>query len=153
MQINGHPYLHHPASAWFNLAECIRSTSATWAKSSWESYVTEPEDDPRVFCNLPQLSFGTAEGLIPLASTDQGAVIFGATQVHGISMGVVVQGSEGDWVGHAMTFAEWLYRYLVGGEMTGWDSAVFYPGPVLLEYLPTGPGQRMWETYGPERGM
>ncbi|KAF5999367.1 hypothetical protein BOG92_007710 [Streptomyces sp. WAC00263] len=68
-------------------------------------------------------------------------------------MGVVVQGSEGDWVGHAMTFAEWLYRYLVGGEMTGWDSAVFNPGPVLLEYLPTGPGQRMWETYGPERGM
>ncbi|MEY2249117.1 hypothetical protein AB8A21_40400 [Streptomyces sp. BF23-18] len=153
VQINGHLYLHHPASEWFNLAEHIRSTSATWAESAWESYVTEPEDDPRVFCNLPQLSFGTAEGLIPLASTDQGGQVFAATQVHGTSAGVVVQGSEGDWAGHAMTFAEWLYRYLVGEEMIGWDSAVFYPGSVLLEYLPTEPNQRTWETYGPERGM
>ncbi|MCX5097863.1 hypothetical protein OOK36_56560 [Streptomyces sp. NBC_00365] len=62
---------------------------------------------------------------------------------------MVVQGAEGDWVGHAMGFSEWLYRYLIGEEMAGWDSAAFYPGPVRLEYRrqdranaprrPTGP--------------
>ncbi|WP_245173463.1 SMI1/KNR4 family protein [Streptomyces aureus] len=108
VQINEHLYLHHPASEWFNLAEHVRSTSASWTESAWESYVTEPENDPRIFCNLPQLSFGTSEGLIPLASTDQGGQVFAATKVLGISAGVVVQGSEGDWAGHAMTFAEWL---------------------------------------------
>ncbi len=40
-----------------------------------------------------------------------------------------------------MTFAEWLYRYLFGEEMAGWDSAAFYPGPVRLEFPPAGPGQ------------
>lgn len=52
-----------------------------------------------------------------------------------------------------MGFSEWLYRYLIGEEMAGWDSAAFYRGPVQLEYPPTGPGQRTQEAYGPERGM
>ena len=38
-----------------------------------------------------------------------------------------------------MGFSEWLYRYLIGEETAGWDSAAFYPGPVQLEYPPTGP--------------
>ncbi|MCX4534870.1 SMI1/KNR4 family protein [Streptomyces sp. NBC_00841] len=153
VQINGHLCLSHPASDWRNLGEEIRSTSATWSESAWEFYVTGPDDDPRVFCNLPQLSFGTAEGLVPLASTDQGAAVFGAPQVHGFSDGVVVQGEEGDWVAHSMTFAEWLYRYLIGEEMAGWDSATFYPGPVRLEYPPAGPGQRTRQASGPARGV
>ncbi|MFG2369723.1 hypothetical protein ACGFY3_50660 [Streptomyces mirabilis] len=153
VQINGHLALSHPASGRFNLGEDIHSMSATWAESAWESHVTGPDDDPRVLCSLPHLTFGTAEGLIPLAATDQGAAIFGARRVHGFADGVVVQGSEGDWVGHAMAFAEWLYRYLIGQEMAGWDSTVFYPGPVELEYPPTGPGQRTQVAYGPERGM
>ncbi|MGW4205270.1 hypothetical protein [Streptomyces sp. NPDC004726] len=65
----------------------------------------------------------------------------------------MVQGSEGDWAGHPMDFAEWLYRYLIGDEMAGWDSAAFYPGPVRLEFLPTEPGERTREVRGPERGM
>ncbi|MFF7334963.1 hypothetical protein [Streptomyces sp. NPDC008150] len=153
VQINGHLFLAHPATGRFNLGEDIRSTSATWAQSAWQSYVTGPDDDPRVFCDLSHLTFGTAQGLVPLAATDQGAAIFGAPQVHGFTDGVVVQGSEGDWAGHAMTFAEWLYRYLTGEEMAGWDSTVFYPGPVLLEYLPVEPGQRARVAHGPERGM
>lgn len=52
-----------------------------------------------------------------------------------------------------MGFSEWLYRYLIGEETAGWDSAAFYPGSVRLEYPPTGPGQRTQEAYGPERGM
>ncbi|MER5482088.1 hypothetical protein ABT024_02565 [Streptomyces sp. NPDC002812] len=60
----------------------------------------------------------------------------------------MVQGSEGDWAGHAMDFAEWLYRYLTGEEMAGWASAALHPGPVLLEYLPTGPDERTHKAYG-----
>lgn len=153
VQINGHLCLSHPASEWWNLGEEIRRVSEAWPESAWESHVTGPDDDPRVFCNLPQLSFGTAEGLVLLAATDQGAAVFGARQVHGSSNGVVVQGEEGDWAGHSMTFAEWLYRYLIGEEMTGWDSATFSSGPVLLEYLPTVPGQHTRDAHGPERGM
>ncbi|WP_405638661.1 SMI1/KNR4 family protein [Streptomyces uncialis] len=153
VQINGHLSLAHPASGSWNLGAEMRSTSATWAGSSWESHVTGPDDDPRVFCALPQLSFGTPEGLVPLTSTDQGARVFTAPQVHGFPEGVVVQGSEGDWVGHPMPFAEWLYRYLIGEEMAGWDSGTFYPGPVRMEYPPAVPGRPVREACGPERGM
>ncbi|MFE7044421.1 hypothetical protein ACFU9X_34845 [Streptomyces atratus] len=51
------------------------------------------------------------------------------------------------------TFAEWLYRYLIGEETADWDSATLYPGPVLLEYLPTAPGQRTRDAHGPEHGL
>lgn len=153
VQINGHLTLSHPASGLWNLGEDIRTNSQVWADSTWESYVTGPDDDPRVFCQLPELRFGTADGLIPIAGTDQGAAVFIAPTVHGFCDGVVVQGSEGDWVGHPMTFAEWLYRYLIGEEMAGWDSAFFYAGPVQLEYPPAEPGQPTHETYGPDRGM
>jgi hypothetical protein len=78
---------------------------------------------------------------MPIAATDQGAAVFVAPSVHGVSDGVVMQGAEGDRVGHPMTFAEWLYRYLIGEEMAGWDSTAFYPGPVWLEYPPAGPGR------------
>ncbi|GHF36219.1 hypothetical protein GCM10018783_00620 [Streptomyces griseosporeus] len=65
----------------------------------------------------------------------------------------MVQGSEGDWVGHPITFAEWLYRYLIGEAMAGWDSKAFYPGPVCLEYPPAGPDQPTRQAYGPDRSM
>ncbi|MFJ3877160.1 SMI1/KNR4 family protein [Streptomyces sp. NPDC090077] len=155
VQLNGHLGLSsHPACAWRNLGEAIRSDVEgrnEWR--AWEDDDLEPGADPRVICNRPQIIFGTPDGLIPLADTDQGAAIFLAPEVHGFPDGIVVQGSEGDWVGHPMNFAEWLYRYLIGEEMAGWDSAALYPGPVLLEYLPTGPDQRTREVYGPERSM
>ncbi|MCX4960868.1 hypothetical protein [Streptomyces virginiae] len=88
-----------------------------------------------------------------LADTDQGARIYLAPEVHGFPDGVVVQGPDGDWAGHPMTFAEWLHRYLSGEEMAGWGSAAHYPGPVLLEYPASEPGQPPREVYGPERGM
>ncbi|MET8968716.1 hypothetical protein [Streptomyces hydrogenans] len=154
VQLNGHLYLSsHPACTWRELGEEIRSTSSIWAESRWESYDLEPDEDPRVICNRPQIDFGTPDGLIPLASTDQGAAVFLAPEVHGFPDGVVVQGAEGEWAGHRMAFAEWLYRYLIGEEMAGWDSETFHPGPVRLEYLPAGPGERTREVYGPERGM
>ncbi|MEU6935078.1 hypothetical protein [Streptomyces sp. NPDC046374] len=155
VQLNGHLYLSsHPACTWRNLGEEIRSDAETWSEwRAWESDDLEPDADPRVICNRPQITFGSSDGLIPLASTDQGAAIFVASQVHGYPDGIVVQGSEGDWSGHPMNFAEWLHRYLTGEEMAGWGSAVLHPGPVLLEYLPTGPDERSREVYGPERDM
>ncbi|MFC8654237.1 SMI1/KNR4 family protein [Streptomyces parvus] len=154
VQLNGHLYLSsHPGCAGRELGEEIRSTSRVWTESLWESYDLAPAEDPRVICNRPEITFGTSDGLIPLAGTDQGAAIFLAPEVHGFPDGVVVQGAEGEWAGHAMTFAEWLYRYLNGEEMAGWDSAAFYPGPVRLEYLPTEPGERTREAYGPDRGL
>lgn len=57
-----------------SLGEEIRSASEVWSASAWDSYITGPDDDPRVFCELPRLSFGTAAGLVPIAATDQGAV-------------------------------------------------------------------------------
>ncbi|MEU6614615.1 SMI1/KNR4 family protein [Streptomyces sp. JL1001] len=154
VQLNGHLYLSsHPGCAGRELGEEIRSTSRVWTESLWESYDLAPAEDPRVICNRPEITFGTSDGLIPLAGTDQGAAIFLAPEVHGFPDGVVVQGAEGEWAGHAMTFAEWLYRYLNGEEMAGWDSAAFYPGPVWLEYLPTEPGERTREAYGPDRGL
>ncbi|MFD4589008.1 SMI1/KNR4 family protein [Streptomyces sp. NPDC058434] len=77
VQLNGHLGLSsHPACAWRELGEEIRSTSGIWAESLWESYDLEPDEDPRVICNRPQITFGTPDGLISLASTDQGAAIF-----------------------------------------------------------------------------
>jgi hypothetical protein len=105
VQLNGHLCLSsHPACAWRNLSEEIRSDADGWTEwRAGESEDLEPHEDPRVLGNRPQLTFGTPDGFIPIASTDQGAAV--------------------------------------------------YPGPVLLEYLPTGPGRRTREVYGPERGM
>ncbi|MER7821426.1 hypothetical protein ABTX85_02445 [Streptomyces sp. NPDC096097] len=154
VQLHGHLHLSHPACAWRDLGKEIRDDAETWNEwRAWESEVLEPDADPRVICNRPHIVFGTPDGLIPLCGTDQGAAVFLAPEVHGFPDGVVVQGRAGDWVGHPMTFAEWLYRYLIGEEMAGWDSTAHYPGPVRLEYLPTGPGERTREVYGPERGI
>ncbi|GAA3482166.1 hypothetical protein GCM10018966_066980 [Streptomyces yanii] len=89
-----------------------------------------------MICNRPRITFGTPDGLIPLASTDQGAAIFLAPEVHGFPDGVVAQGAEGEWAGHPMSFAEWLYRNLIGENMAGWDSAAFYPGPSCWSTCP-----------------
>ncbi|MEV7525951.1 hypothetical protein [Streptomyces sp. NPDC091371] len=155
VQLNGHLFLSsHPACAWRNLGEQIRSDAKGWDEwREWESEDLEPDADPRVICNRPQITFGSADGLIPLADTDQGAAIFAASEVHGYPDGIVVQGAEGDWAGHPMSFAEWLYRYLTGEEMAGWGSAVLHTGPTRLEYLPTGPGERTREVHGPERDV
>ncbi|WP_328863628.1 SMI1/KNR4 family protein [Streptomyces virginiae] len=150
VQLHWHLYLTSRA----DLGEMIRDESQTWNEwRAWESRELAPDEDPRVFCNRPQIIFGTPDGLIPLADTDQGARIYLAPEVHGFPDGVVVQGPDGDWAGHPMTFAEWLHRYLSGEEMAGWGSAAHYPGPVLLEYPASEPGQPPREVYGPERGM
>ncbi|RST04396.1 SMI1/KNR4 family protein [Streptomyces sp. WAC07149] len=152
-QINHHLYLHRPTDGWWDLGTWMRRTSHLWSQEEVVRQGVEPHLDPRVICGLPTITFGTAEGLIPLAGTDQGHLIFLAPQVHEAPDGIVVLNREGEWTGYALPFAEWLYRYLTGEEMCGWNSTVFYPGPVHREHLPTGPGQQTRVVHGPPRGM
>ncbi|MEU3776914.1 hypothetical protein AB0F11_27635 [Streptomyces sp. NPDC032472] len=152
-QINHHLYLDRPRTGWRDLGAWMRRTSQLWSQEKAVKEGVESPVDPRVVFGLPEITFGTAEGLIPLAGTDQGHIIFLAPQVHGVPDGVAVLSREGAWAGYALPFAEWLYRYLIGEEMCGWDSAVFYPGPVHMECLSTDPGQQTRIVYGPPRGM
>ncbi len=52
-----------------------------------------------------------------------------------------------------MSFTEWLYRYLIGKDMSGPNSAVFYPGSVQLRYLPMTPDVCPEPWYPPDRGF
>lgn len=63
--------------------------------------------------------------------------------------------SDGDswWWRYDMSFAEWLYRYLIGEDMGGPNSSAFYPGPVKLQRLPMTAGERPEPWHGPNRGM
>ncbi|MET9890984.1 hypothetical protein ABZZ47_12340 [Streptomyces sp. NPDC006465] len=60
---------------------------------------------------------------------------------------------DATWAEHRMSFAEWLYRYLIGEDMSGLNSAALYPGPVQLQRLPMSAGERPDPWYGPDRGM
>ncbi|MFG2648978.1 SMI1/KNR4 family protein [Streptomyces sp. NPDC048436] len=74
IQINGHLWLHHPATEPWNLGEWIRSTSEDWSQIDWDW--AEAEGDPRSSLGIPELLFGTAQGLIPITSTDRGETVF-----------------------------------------------------------------------------
>jgi len=151
VRINGHLYLHHPATEPWNLGEWIRGTAEAWSQVEWDE--GEPEGDPRVSLGLPELIFGTSEGLIPLASTDRGEVIFYAAKGAGKSGSLFVEDGEGEFFEYAMGFAEWLYRYLAGEDMAGPGTSAFYPGPVALQDLPMTRDERPETRQGPDRGM
>jgi hypothetical protein len=52
-----------------------------------------------------------------------------------------------------MSFAEWLYRCLIGEDMAGPNGSAFYPGPVELLRLPISADDRPEPWGGPGRGM
>lgn len=70
VQINEHLYLSHPVPERWNLAESIRRTSESWAQVSWDD--EEMEGAPWISLGVSELTFGTADGLIPLSATDRG---------------------------------------------------------------------------------
>ncbi|GAA0289883.1 hypothetical protein GCM10010302_30360 [Streptomyces polychromogenes] len=152
-QINHHLNLLRPTDGWWDLGTWMRQISRLWSQEKVVQQDVEPRLDPRVIFGLPEITFGSAQGLIPLAGTDQGHLVFLAPQAHGVPDGIAVMNREGEWAGYALSFAEWLYRYLAGEEMFGGDSAVFYPGPVHREHFPAGPGQGSRVVHGPPRGM
>ncbi|MFF7639831.1 SMI1/KNR4 family protein [Streptomyces canus] len=151
VQINGHLYLSHPATERWNLGERIRRTSDSWSQIEWEE--GEPEGDPRVSLRSPELVFGTADGLIPICGTDRGEEIFYAPRGALGAGSLFVENGEGEFFEYSFSFAQWLYLWLVGEEVTGPGGSAFYPGPVVLQDLPMTPDERPEKRYGPPRGM
>lgn len=148
VQLNGHLYLLHPATERWNLGQEIRSDVRAWSEVSWDELDLDADEDPRQL--IDELSFGTPDGLWPVASTDRGETVFlaSATQVPKF----LVKYDE-TWTEYRMSFAEWLYRYLIGEDMAGPNSAAFYPGPVQMQLLPMSADERPALSYGPDRGM
>lgn len=72
IQINGHLYLSHPATKPWNLGQDIRSTIKAWSEVPWDDRDLDADEDPRQLFGLDELSFGTRNGLWPIASTDRG---------------------------------------------------------------------------------
>ncbi|WP_406359536.1 SMI1/KNR4 family protein [Streptomyces sp. NBC_00715] len=148
IQINGHLYLTHPATERWNLGQGVRTGIKAWSDVPWDDL--DPDEDPRHLFGLDELSFGTRNGLWPIASTDRGETIF---LISGPEAPRLLVSYGETWAEHRMSFAEWLYRYLIGEDMSGPNSAAFNPGPVKLERLPMSPGERTKPWYGPDRGM
>lgn len=132
-QLNGHLYLHHPATEHWNLGRQIRDTVRAWAEVDWDGL--DPDEDPRLLFGLEGLRFGTRDGLWPIASTDRGETVF-LVAANTAAPWLLVEDGEGGWARHDMGFAEWLCRYPLGEAMAGPGSSAFHPGPVRLEHLP-----------------
>ncbi|MFK0173926.1 SMI1/KNR4 family protein [Streptomyces sp. NPDC090306] len=150
VQINWHLYLHHPATERWNLGQNIRSKIEAWPAVSWDDLDLDADEDPCRLFALDELSFGTHDGLWPIASTDRGETVF-LLAAHDAPR-LLVNYDE-TWVEHSMSFAEWLYRHLAGEDMSGPSSGAFYPGPVPLQRLPMSACDRPEPWYGPDRGM
>lgn len=87
----------------------------------------DPDEDPRVLFGLEELVFGAENGLWPITSTDRGETVFLAPGPNAPCL--LVEDGQGGWSQHSMSFAEWLYRSLIGEDMAGPKSSAFYrPG-------------------------
>ncbi|OKK14199.1 hypothetical protein AMK33_02630 [Streptomyces sp. CB02400] len=151
VEINGHLHLMHPATRRWNLAEKIRSTSEAWSQVEWDE--DEPEGDPRESLGVFELRFGDADGLIPIASTNRGETIFYAPKGGQGAGTLFVENGEGEFFEYSMGFAEWLWHWLNGEEVTGPGGSACYPGPVALRNLPMTADERPEMRYGPAPGV
>lgn len=146
VQLNGHLFLAHPSTDRWNLGEWVRETVEVFSRSD----LTEAECPG--FPDGPL--FGGPSGLIPLVDTDRGEYVFGVVDgASGEWRLMTCDGDEQDFHEYHMSFSEWIYRYLIGEDMFGSDSAVFYPGPIVFESLPMVESERSTRWLGPERGM
>ncbi|MFF0435603.1 SMI1/KNR4 family protein [Streptomyces sp. NPDC004327] len=152
IHLNGHLYLHHPATERWNLNQWITDTVRAWNDVPWDELDLDADEDPRVLFGLTELSFGTRNGLWPIASTDRGETIF-LMAADDTAPWFLVEDGEGGWARYDMNFAEWLYRYLIGEDMAGPNSSAFYPGPVQLCRLPMTADERPEPWSGQDRGM
>lgn len=127
-------YLRHPATESWNLAEGIDSSVAAASGVDWDDE-DELECDPRELLGLPEMRFGTVDGLLPVVVAVSGTV-FLAPGVPPERWRVVVH-SDGDFYEYRMSFGAWLLRYLRGEDAFGPYSAVAWPGPIEVSPLPT----------------
>ncbi|KJY41997.1 hypothetical protein VR41_09870 [Streptomyces sp. NRRL B-1568] len=140
IRVNGHLSFRHPATTRWNLLEGIRQTEQAFRDFGW--------------VGLPHPDTGADGVLIHALSTDFGFPVFLSRSSRTPDWSVVVHDrDEGGYWEHAMGFAEWLYRHLIGEEVIHPNGTYFYPGPVKLEHLPMSAGDRPEPWYGPERGM
>ncbi|MET9182995.1 SMI1/KNR4 family protein [Kitasatospora aureofaciens] len=140
IKVNGHLYFNHPATTRWNLLEEIRQTEQAFRDADWDG--------------LPHPDTGADGVLIPALSTDFGFHVFLRRSPQTPDWSVVVHDrDEGGYWEHAMGFAEWLHRHLIGEEVIHPNGTYFYPGPVKLEHLPMSPEDRPEPWHGPERGM
>ncbi|MFF0751927.1 SMI1/KNR4 family protein [Streptomyces sp. NPDC004267] len=145
VQLNGHLYLEHPANTFYPLGKWISDTIDT---------LRDIEQD-REISGAHHLGpvFGRKYDLIPLTRTDRGEYAFLDLAIDGGQTRILTcDRDETDLHEHRMMFSEWLYRYLEGQEMFSPGHSDYYPGPLLLESLPTGMNDIHSEWYGPDRG-
>ncbi|MFI8827321.1 SMI1/KNR4 family protein [Streptomyces sp. NPDC053431] len=152
VHLNGDLYLHHPATERWNLDQWITDTVRAWNDVPWDELDLDADEDPRVLFGLTELSFGTRNGLWPIASTDRGETIF-LMAADNTPPWFLVEDGEGGWARYDLSFAEWLYRYLIGEDMAGPNTSAFYPGLVQLCRLPMTADERPEPWSGPDRGM
>lgn len=146
VQLNWHLSLGHPSTHRWNLGKWMRGTVEAFSRSDLS------EAECPGFPDGPLL--GGPSGLIPLVSTDRGEYAFGVVDAaFGEWRILSCDGDEQDFYEYHMEFSEWLYRYLVGEDMFGPGSAVFYAGPIVFESMPMTESERSSTWRGPERGM
>ncbi|MEU3086605.1 SMI1/KNR4 family protein [Streptomyces massasporeus] len=146
VQLNRHLFLNHPSTSRWNLRRWMEETIDSFSRSDlMEAECPGFPDGPL---------FGGPTGLIPLVDTDRGEYVFGVFGIETRSWTLLAcDGDEQDFHEYRISFSEWLYRYLIGEDMFGPDSAVFYPGPVVFESMPLNESERSTSWHGPERGM
>ncbi|OSP40173.1 hypothetical protein B7767_27710 [Streptomyces sp. 13-12-16] len=150
IQLDGHLYLRHPATERCNPGQDVRDTIRARSEVSWDDL--DPDEDPRLLFGLAESSFGTRNGLWPIAGTGRGETLF-LVAADDAAPGLLVEDGEGSWARFEMSFAEWLHRYLFGEDTTGPDTSALHPGPVQLCRLPTTADERPEPWSGPDRGM
>ncbi|MFX4293309.1 SMI1/KNR4 family protein [Streptomyces bohaiensis] len=151
VEINGHMSLHHPATQKWNLAERIAGVARAFGEVAWDWEFMA--GDPRPALGTTELTFGGPGGLVPVLGTDRGERVFWAPRVVDRGGQVFCLWDDDEFYRHDMSLSEWLYRYLVGKDLFGPNSAAFYPGPVQLKSLPMSYEDTPVVWYGPERGM
>ncbi|GAA2753025.1 SMI1/KNR4 family protein [Kitasatospora cinereorecta] len=141
--LNHHLTLTRPGTQFFNLAERLPLQIKGLEESDW--------DGAGVTFRGARPTFGGPDGLIPVASTDRREGAFLVRAANGERWHMAGMVLDGEFVEYEMGFSEWLYRYLVGEDMFGPRSGVFYRGPLMIEDLPKAPGEGTTKRRGPAR--
>ncbi|MFG3087468.1 hypothetical protein ACGGAI_07625 [Streptomyces antibioticus] len=102
------PVLSHPATERWNLGRDTRSAIQAWTEVPSDGLDLDADEDPRKLLGLDELSFGTRDGLWPIASTDRGEAVFLIASAN--SPWRLVSYHE-SWAEYRMSFAEWLWLY------------------------------------------
>ncbi|MFF2951481.1 SMI1/KNR4 family protein [Kitasatospora sp. NPDC057965] len=136
--------ISNPGTVNYNLGSHIRETVAAYQACSFS------------LDNFPgfsrTLGFGGPDGLIPVSGTAHGEEVFLFNDhLRGRWQIVVFVGADLEFYQYDMGFAEWLYRYLVGEDMAGPNSAQDFPNPLPLTNLLAPGGTGPVERCGPRR--